>query len=49
MINECFVLSESIILFVDDGSKDSMWLFIEKESCSNLFVKGLKLVWNVGY
>lgn len=49
LINERLVSSESTILFVDDGSKDSTWSLIEKESCSNLFVKGLKLARNVGH
>ncbi|KJL03292.1 MULTISPECIES: glycosyltransferase family 2 protein [Priestia] len=49
LIDERLVSSESTILFVDDGSKDSTWSLIEKESCSNLFVKGLKLARNVGH
>lgn len=49
LINARLVSSESTILFVDDGSKDSTWSLIEKESCSNLFVKGLKLARNVGH
>lgn len=49
LIDERLVSGESTILFVDDGSKDSTWLLIEKESCSNLFVKGLKLARNVGH
>jgi polyisoprenyl-phosphate glycosyltransferase len=49
LIDDCLVSEESKILFVDDGSKDRTWVFIEKEMVENQFVKGLKLARNVGH
>ncbi|MGM0903184.1 MAG: glycosyltransferase family 2 protein [Bacillota bacterium] len=49
MIQDRTVSSESRILFVDDGSKDSTWDIIYKESIQGNHVRGLKLASNVGH
>ncbi|WMM89637.1 glycosyltransferase family 2 protein, partial [Heyndrickxia coagulans] len=41
--------SKSIILYVDDGSKDSTWEIIEKLTDLNAYVQGLKLSRNFGH
>ncbi|APB35493.1 MAG: glycosyltransferase family 2 protein [Weizmannia coagulans] len=41
--------SKSIILYVDDGSKDSTWEVIEKLTDLNAYVQGLKLSRNFGH
>jgi glycosyltransferase involved in cell wall biosynthesis len=49
LIDDVLISRESKILFVDDGSQDRTWAFIEKEMAANPFVKGLKLARNVGH
>jgi polyisoprenyl-phosphate glycosyltransferase len=49
MITNLIVSDRSKILFVDDGSKDSTWELIYKESLNGETVKGLKLSRNVGH
>ncbi|MDC3418510.1 glycosyltransferase family 2 protein [Aquibacillus salsiterrae] len=39
----------SMLLFVDDGSKDDTWQIISKASTTNSYVTGLKLARNVGH
>lgn len=43
------ISSESYILYVNDGSKDSTWPMIEELHHSNSLVRGLKLSRNVGH
>ncbi len=43
------IAEDSIILFVDDGSKDKTWELIEEEFQRHGNVKGLKLAGNVGH
>jgi len=49
MIQERMISAESRLLFVDDGSKDSTWEIIYKESIQGNVVRGLKLARNVGH
>ncbi|MEH7096729.1 glycosyltransferase [Neobacillus vireti] len=49
LIAEALVSTQSIILLVDDGSKDRTWELIYKEGLRNNFVRGLKLSRNVGH
>jgi polyisoprenyl-phosphate glycosyltransferase len=49
LISKHMVSTKSKILFVDDGSKDSTWSMIYKESLNNQRIKGLKLSRNVGH
>ena len=49
MIQEQTISAESRLLFVDDGSKDSTWEIIYKESIQGNVVRGLKLARNVGH
>jgi len=43
------ISSESMILYVDDGSKDSTWELIEKYVSTNPFIQGVKLSRNFGH
>ena len=43
------VSNDSILLFVDDGSRDRTWELIEQFHSKNHFVTGLKLAGNVGH
>ncbi|MFA9375925.1 MAG: glycosyltransferase family 2 protein [Lachnotalea sp.] len=43
------IAEDSFILFVNDGSKDRTWEFIEEEFNKNKYVCGLKLAGNVGH
>ncbi|WP_042461968.1 glycosyltransferase family 2 protein [Neobacillus dielmonensis] len=49
LIDDYLISRDSKILFVDDGSKDRTWAFIEKEMAKNPFVKGIKLARNAGH
>ena len=40
---------DSKIIFVDDGSDDSTWEIINKESSDNRFISGIKLSRNFGH
>lgn len=42
-------INEGMILYVDDGSKDSTWLLIEQLAGEYACVSGLKLAHNVGH
>jgi glycosyltransferase involved in cell wall biosynthesis len=43
------IASDSFVLFVDDGSKDKTWEYIEEEFHLHENVKGLRLAGNVGH
>jgi len=49
MIANKNISPDSRLLFVDDGSKDSTWEMIYKESIEGELVRGLKLARNVGH
>jgi len=49
LIEKKLISSDSFILFVDDGSKDSTWQIIKKAAKSNKFIKGIKLSKNQGH
>ncbi|KAF0996410.1 glycosyltransferase family 2 protein [Geobacillus sp. TFV-3] len=49
LLEEGAVAIGSHIVFVDDGSRDRTWAFIEEESERNPFVSGVKLARNVGH
>jgi glycosyltransferase involved in cell wall biosynthesis len=49
LINDLLISKESKILFVDDGSKDRTWEFIDNERLENPYVTGIKLTRNVGH
>lgn len=49
MIKECGISEDSRLLLVDDGSKDSTWDIIYKESIQGDLVRGVKLARNVGH
>lgn len=42
-------IDQGIILYVDDGSKDTTWHLVQKYATENPYVKGLKLAHNVGH
>lgn len=42
-------ISQGIILYVDDGSKDTTWTLIEQAAAEHKEVHGLKLAHNVGH
>jgi glycosyltransferase involved in cell wall biosynthesis len=47
---EAYLISpSSVLLFVDDGSRDRTWELIELNHMSNPYVTGLKLARNVGH
>jgi glycosyltransferase involved in cell wall biosynthesis len=49
LIKTNLVSSGSLLLFVDDGSRDRTWELIEKHHLDNSYVTGLKLARNVGH
>jgi polyisoprenyl-phosphate glycosyltransferase len=49
MIKESKISENSRLLLVDDGSKDSTWDIIYKESIQGNLVRGVKLAINVGH
>ncbi|MDB5085704.1 MAG: ykoT [Bacilli bacterium] len=49
LMDEALVSKNSVLLFVDDGSKDHTWELIEKFNQATSFVSGLKLSRNVGH
>jgi glycosyltransferase involved in cell wall biosynthesis len=49
LIQEQLVSSNSVLLFVDDGSRDRTWELIELYHLNNHYVTGLKLARNVGH
>lgn len=42
-------IDQGIILYVDDGSKDTTWRLVQKYATENPYVKGLKLAHNMGH
>ncbi|NMD71168.1 glycosyltransferase [Bacillus sp. DNRA2] len=49
LVEDNLISKQSMLLFVDDGSKDSTWGMIYKEGLKNERIKGLKLARNVGH
>ncbi|GGL45424.1 glycosyltransferase family 2 protein [Sporolactobacillus putidus] len=49
LVTEERIRPDSVILFVDDGSKDRTWAIIEQKTKINPFVQGLKLSRNFGH
>lgn len=49
MITEGLITTNSIILYVDDGSKDRTWQIIEELTNDNKYASGIKLAHNVGH
>jgi glycosyltransferase involved in cell wall biosynthesis len=49
LIQERLISSNSVLLFVDDGSRDRTWELIEQYHLDNAYVTGLKLARNVGH
>lgn len=49
LIKDSLISHKSKLLFVDDGSRDRTWEFIQEESKENPYVTGLKLAKNVGH
>jgi glycosyltransferase involved in cell wall biosynthesis len=49
MIHEELISSDSLLLFVDDGSKDDTWNIIKEISQDISFIIGIKLSRNVGH
>ncbi|WP_186578986.1 glycosyltransferase family 2 protein [Aquibacillus kalidii] len=49
LIQERLITSNSMLLFVDDGSKDETWRLITRACTNNKYVTGLKLAKNVGH
>lgn len=49
MISEGLISEDSMMVFVNDGSRDQTWALIEKLHQENKFVKGINLVRNVGH
>lgn len=49
MISEGLISEDSMMVFVNDGSRDQTWTLIEKLHQENKFVKGINLVRNVGH
>lgn len=49
LVNNDRIRPESVILFVDDGSKDRTWAIIEQKTKMDPFVQGLKLSRNFGH
>lgn len=49
LIAERLVRDSSVVLFVDDGSRDKTWSMIESFHESNRYVTGLKLARNAGH
>jgi len=49
LVEESMISLDSMILFVDDGSRDRTWELIEVENERNPNIRGLKLARNVGH
>ena len=49
LMEESLISLDSMILFVDDGSRDRTWELIEVENERNPYIRGLKLARNVGH
>lgn len=49
MISEGLISEDSMMVLVNDGSRDQTWALIEKLHQENKFVKGINLVRNVGH
>ena len=49
LMEESMISLDSMILFVDDGSRDRTWELIEVENERNPNIRGLKLARNVGH
>ena len=49
LIQDELISNKSMLLFVDDGSKDKTWKIIYKAGLQNMRIKGLKLSRNVGH
>lgn len=49
MVNEGTISSDSMMVFVNDGSKDRTWQIIEKLHGENRYVRGINLARNVGH
>ena len=49
MIAEGKISNDSMMVFVNDGSKDRTWEIIEQQHAENRFVKGINLSRNVGH
>ena len=49
LIKKSKIASNSVILFVNDGSKDKTWEIIQNEYAKNTYVYGLGLAGNVGH
>lgn len=49
MITEKLISSDSMMVFVNDGSRDKTWQIIKELHCENKFVRGINLARNVGH
>jgi polyisoprenyl-phosphate glycosyltransferase len=49
LIQSQLISSHSLLLFVDDGSRDRTWELIEKHHSINKYISGLKLARNAGH
>jgi polyisoprenyl-phosphate glycosyltransferase len=49
LVDKEVISSKSFVAFIDDGSSDSTWTIIESKATQNNYIKGLKLVGNVGH
>ena len=49
MISEGLISQDSMMVFVNDGSRDKTWQIIEELHRENPFVKGINLARNVGH
>src|ERR1700730_7340194 len=49
LIQSHLISSHSLLLFVDDGSRDRTWELIENHHLVNEYITGLKLARNVGH
>ena len=49
MVNENAISSDSMMVFVNDGSKDRTWQIISDLHQTNSYVKGINLMRNVGH
>lgn len=49
LISEGLIAKNSLIYYVDDGSRDSTWAIIERLAGNNEFVRGIKLSRNSGH
>ena len=49
MVNENAISSDSMMVFVNDGSKDRTWQIISELHQTNSYVKGINLTRNVGH